>query len=83
MYQRQKLEKKFIKKIYIYFFFGYKVVKLSAESFNYLAIDRVKSRTKQNLTSRFPALHFNRVGLPPKIGSFQRFVEGYKDADLL
>jgi phosphatidylinositol 4-kinase type 2 len=58
-----------------------KVVKLSAESFNYLAIDRVKSRTKQNLTTRFPVLHFNRVGLPPKIGSFQTFVEGYKDAD--
>jgi phosphatidylinositol 4-kinase type 2 len=56
-------------------------VKLSADSFNYLAIDRVKSRTKQNLTTRFPAIHFNRLGLPPKIGSFQTFVEGYKDAD--
>ena len=54
---------------------------MSADSFNYLAIDRVKSRTKQNLTNRFPALHFNRIGLPPKMGSFQLFVEGYKDAD--
>ncbi len=33
------------------------------------------------MTNRFPALHFNRVGLPPKIGSFQTFVEGFKDAD--
>lgn len=46
-----------------------------------MAIDRVKSRTKQNLTNRFPGLHFNRIGLPPKVGSFQTFVEGYKDAD--
>lgn len=58
-----------------------KVVKLSAESFNYLAIDRVKSRTKQNLSHRFPNMRFDRIGLPPKVGSFQLFVEGYKDAD--
>jgi hypothetical protein len=24
---------------------------------------------------------FNRLGLPPKIGSFQQFVSGFKDAD--
>ena len=24
---------------------------------------------------------FNRLGLPPKIGSLQTFVSGYKDAD--
>lgn len=41
----------------------------------------MKSKTKQNLTSRFPNIHFNRVGLPPKTGSFQKFVEGFKDAD--
>jgi len=82
-----------------------KVVKLSADSFNYLAIDRVKSRTKQNLANRFPNMRFDRIGLPPKVnyiilnqihesfdfkllfflikkvGSFQLFVEGYKDAD--
>ncbi len=57
------------------------MVKLSAESFNYLAIDRVKSRTKQNLSHRFPNMRFDRIGLPPKVGSFQLFVEGYKDAD--
>jgi phosphatidylinositol 4-kinase type 2 len=44
-----------------------RVVKLSADSFNYLAIDRVKSRTKQNLASRFPNMRFDRIGLPPKV----------------
>lgn len=58
-----------------------RVVKLSAESFNYLAIDRVKSKTKQNLANRFPNMRFDRIGLPPKVGSFQLFVKGYKDAD--
>lgn len=58
-----------------------RVVKLSADSFNYLAIDRVKSRTKQNLANRFPNMRFDRIGLPPKVGSFQLFVENYKDAD--
>lgn len=58
-----------------------RVVKLSSESFNYLAIDRVKTRTKQNLAHRFPNMRFDRIGLPPKMGSFQMFVEGYKDAD--
>ncbi len=48
-----------------------RVVKLSSESFNYLAIDRVKSRTKQNLANRFPNMRFDRIGLPPKSGSFQ------------
>lgn len=58
-----------------------RVVKLSAESFNYLGIDRVKSKTKQNLANRFPNMRFDRIGLPPKVGSFQLFVKGYKDAD--
>jgi len=44
-----------------------RVVKLSADSFNYLAIDRVKSRTKQNLSHRFPNMRFDRIGLPPKV----------------
>ena len=26
-------------------------------------------------------MRFDRIGLPPKVGSFQLFVEGYKDAD--
>ncbi len=58
-----------------------RVVKLSAESFNYIAIDRVKSKTKQNLANRFPNMRFDRIGLPTKVGSFQLFVRGYKDAD--
>ncbi|CAH8496826.1 unnamed protein product [Schistosoma turkestanicum] len=60
-----------------------RVVRLVSESFNYSAVDRAKSRTKQHVASRFPELgrHFNRLGLPPKIGSFQLFVSGCRDAD--
>lgn len=58
-----------------------RVVKLSADSFNYIAIDRVKSKTKQNLANRFPNMRFDRIGLPPKVGSFQLFVKGFRDAD--
>lgn len=59
-----------------------KVVKLFSKTFNYSAIDRAKSRTKQNVSERFPKVgkHFNRIGLPPKVGSFQTFVENYEDA---
>lgn len=59
-----------------------KVVKLFSETFNYSAIDRAKSRTKKNVNERFPKVgkHFNRIGLPPKVGSFQLFVENYEDA---
>ncbi|XP_076435140.1 phosphatidylinositol 4-kinase type 2-beta-like isoform X2 [Babylonia areolata] len=60
-----------------------KVVRLASETFNYSAIDRTKARTKKNIYQRVPSLgrHFNRIGLPPKSGSFQTFVNGYKDAD--
>ncbi|XP_039759879.1 phosphatidylinositol 4-kinase type 2-beta isoform X2 [Pararge aegeria] len=58
-----------------------KVVKLVSETFNYLRIDRERSRLKRAITEQFPNLRFNRMGLPPKVGSFQVFVEGYKDAD--
>ncbi|KAK7010015.1 phosphatidylinositol 4-kinase type 2-alpha-like isoform X1 [Biomphalaria glabrata] len=60
-----------------------KVVRLASETFNYSAIDRAKARTKRNIYNRVPSVgrHFNRIGLPPKIGSFQLFVNGYKDAD--
>ncbi|XP_042899631.1 phosphatidylinositol 4-kinase type 2-beta isoform X2 [Parasteatoda tepidariorum] len=60
-----------------------KVVRLVSESFNYSAIDKAKSRTKRNIVEKFPRYrcHFNRIGLPPKIGSFQLFVEGYQNAD--
>ncbi|XP_047537339.1 phosphatidylinositol 4-kinase type 2-alpha isoform X2 [Vanessa atalanta] len=58
-----------------------RVVKLVSETFNYLRIDRERSRLKRAITEQFPNLRFNRMGLPPKMGSFQVFVEGYKDAD--
>lgn len=36
------------------------------------------------MAERFPRVgrHFNRIGLPPKVGSFQKFVEGYEDASI-
>ncbi|BFZ01304.1 hypothetical protein BsWGS_04342 [Bradybaena similaris] len=60
-----------------------KVVRLGSETFNYSAIDRAKARTKRNIYNRMPSVgkHFSRIGLPPKTGSFQLFVTGYKDAD--
>ncbi|KAM4635882.1 LOW QUALITY PROTEIN: phosphatidylinositol 4-kinase type 2-alpha [Discoglossus pictus] len=60
-----------------------KVVHLSSETFNYSAIDRVKSRGKRLALEKVPKVgqRFNRIGLPPKVGSFQLFVKGYKDAD--
>ncbi|XP_047486633.1 phosphatidylinositol 4-kinase type 2-alpha-like isoform X1 [Penaeus chinensis] len=60
-----------------------RVVKLASETFNYTRIDREKSRAKKLVSERFPKVgrHFHRIGLPPKVGSFQLFVEGFKDAD--
>nr|CAH7728168.1 unnamed protein product [Callosobruchus chinensis] len=60
-----------------------RVVKLVSETFNYLRIDRQKARVKRAIMEQFPnvGLRFNRIGLPPKVGSFQLFVDGYKDAD--
>jgi phosphatidylinositol 4-kinase type 2 len=62
-----------------------KVVRLASTTFNYTAIDRAKSRAKTNISEALPQLarhlHFHRLGLPRKIGSFQMFVEGYKDAE--
>ncbi|XP_022905942.1 phosphatidylinositol 4-kinase type 2-alpha [Onthophagus taurus] len=60
-----------------------RVVKLVSETFNYLRIDRQKARMKRAIMEQFPnvGLRFNRIGLLPKCGSFQLFVDGYKDAD--
>ncbi|XP_027873481.1 phosphatidylinositol 4-kinase type 2-alpha [Xiphophorus couchianus] len=60
-----------------------KVVYLASETFNYSAIDRVKSRGKRLALAKVPKVgqRFHRIGLPPKVGSFQIFVDGYKDAD--
>lgn len=59
------------------------MVYLASETFNYNAIDRVKSRGKRLALEKVPKVgqHFHRIGLPPKLGSFQIFVEGFKDAD--
>jgi len=60
-----------------------KVVNLASDTFNYLRIDREKARAKRMVSERFPKVgkHFNRIGLPPKVGSLQTFVEDFKDAD--
>lgn len=60
------------------------VVKLFSETFNHSAIDRAKSTTKKNFSERFPTVgkRFNRIGLPPKVGSFQMFVENHEDASI-
>ncbi|XP_006899331.1 PREDICTED: phosphatidylinositol 4-kinase type 2-beta [Elephantulus edwardii] len=60
-----------------------RVVCLVSETFNYSAIDRAKSRGKKYALEKVPKVgrKFHRIGLPPKIGSFQLFVEGYKEAE--
>ncbi|XP_076651379.1 phosphatidylinositol 4-kinase type 2-alpha-like [Halictus rubicundus] len=60
-----------------------RVVKLVSKTFNYPRLDRQKARMKQAIMDQFPTVgsHFNRIGLPPKVGSFQVFVDSYKDAD--
>ncbi|XP_021942487.1 phosphatidylinositol 4-kinase type 2-alpha isoform X2 [Zootermopsis nevadensis] len=71
----QKLQLKIVPKT--------KVVKLVSETFNYPRIDREKARVKRAIMDQFPTVgrRFNRIGLRPKVGSFQLFVVGYKDAD--
>ncbi|PWA16876.1 hypothetical protein CCH79_00012805 [Gambusia affinis] len=60
-----------------------KVVYLASETFHYSTIDRAKSRGKKYALEKVPKVgrRFHRVGLPPKVGSFQLFVEGYREAD--
>lgn len=60
-----------------------RVVWLVSETFNYSAIDRAKSRGKKYALEKVPKVgrKFHRIGLPPKIGSFQLFVESYKEAE--
>ena len=45
------------------------VVKLMSETFNYSAIDRGKSRLKNEISERIPEVgrKFKRLGLPPKV----------------
>nr|XP_045378654.1 phosphatidylinositol 4-kinase type 2-beta [Camelus bactrianus] len=60
-----------------------RVVWLVSETFNYSAIDRAKSRGKKYALEKVPKVgrKFHRIGLPPKIGSFQLFVQDYKEAE--
>jgi phosphatidylinositol 4-kinase type 2 len=58
-----------------------RVVRLVSKTFNYPRIDRQKARIKRQIKERMPAARFKRMTLPPKTGSFQLFVDGYKDAD--
>ncbi|CRK99222.1 CLUMA_CG012654, isoform A [Clunio marinus] len=58
-----------------------RVVRLVSETFNYPRIDRQKAKIKRTIKERMPAARFKRMTLPPKVGSFQLFVDGYKDAD--
>ncbi|CAB0002127.1 unnamed protein product [Nesidiocoris tenuis] len=60
-----------------------KVVELVSTTFNYPRIARGTSQVKNAINNKFPKIgkHFNRLGLRPKVGSFQEFVEGFKDAD--
>ncbi|KAL5274234.1 PI4K2B.2 family protein [Megaselia abdita] len=58
-----------------------KVIKLVAETFNYSKVDRKKCKMKHSIKERCPSANFNRMSLPLKTGSFQIYVEGYKDAD--
>ncbi|KFW90606.1 Phosphatidylinositol 4-kinase type 2-alpha, partial [Phalacrocorax carbo] len=54
-----------------------KVVYLASETFNYSAIDRVKSRGKRLALEKVPKVgqRFNRIGLPPKLLlQFERLV---------
>jgi len=59
-----------------------RVVKLASSVFNYSKIDLEKLKAKKLVTEHFPKVgrKFHRLGLPPKKGSFQVFVENYKDA---
>lgn len=58
-----------------------RVVRLVSKSFNYPRIDRQKARIKRQIKERVPAAKFKRMTLPPKTGSYQLFVDGFKDAD--
>lgn len=58
-----------------------RVVRLVSETFNYPRIDRQKAKLKKTIKEHYPSARFNRMTLPPKVGSFQLFVNGYKDAD--
>jgi len=58
------------------------VVQLASPSFNYSRVTRLKEQAIRNASGKFPDTLGKRLrqGLPPKLGSMQVFVNGYKDA---
>lgn len=58
-----------------------RVVRLVSDTFNYPRLDRQKAKFKKTIKDHYPGAKFNRMSLPPKVGSFQVFVHGFKDAD--
>eukprot|EP00048_Salpingoeca_helianthica_P001648 m.50586 g.50586 ORF g.50586 m.50586 type:complete len:403 (-) comp11599_c0_seq1:21-1229(-) len=59
-----------------------KVVRLASPTFYYSRFDRARTSAARSASEHFPdaiGRHL-RQGLPPKVGSFQLFVRGYKDA---
>ena len=60
-----------------------KVVALASATFNYTAIDRARAISVKFATDHFPDSIGKKMkaGLPPKVGSYQVFVKGYRDAD--
>ena len=56
-----------------------KVVHLASASFYYGNINRYRAQIAHDLAERFPEIGKHmRQGLPPKVGSLQMFVRGYK-----
>ena len=57
-------------------------MQLASPSFNYSRVTRLKEQAIRNASGKFPDTLGKRLrqGLPPKLGSMQVFVNGYKDA---
>lgn len=61
-----------------------KVVRFVSTSFHYSKVTRTKTNAVKNASQRFPQIGKRlRQGLPPKTGSLQMFVNGYKDATIV
>lgn len=61
-----------------------KVVKLASDSFHYHFSDRCKIRLRRFATDQWPDSLGKKIcnDLPRKVGSFQTYVHGYKDAEV-
>uniref|UniRef100_A0A5S6QDP0 Phosphatidylinositol 4-kinase type 2 n=1 Tax=Trichuris muris TaxID=70415 RepID=A0A5S6QDP0_TRIMR len=61
-----------------------RVVRLAAPTFNYSKVDLAKLEAKEQIVQHCPHIgrYFNRLGLPFKLGSFQVFMEGYRNGTL-